>query len=432
MKKKNFFKGAVVLLCTVLMMVSSAAVIATTSTTMLSTSVKNDTAVSLSMDRSVVWDNVMGVHGSRGGIIVATVRTEGCAFPADDFQFTTEQTVTSVAWQGGYFQCQLAQGQKDYHWDWRVLFWDDIGNGSWPGTEIYNQTIPDASVNTSFWYNYTRSDGQTYWVANYSCQLPVSITFDANTKYWVTFQTIQTPNTYPQGCWVRHNDTDGGIKLHESMIKAVWWGYPNWVTVFSLLGPGGDPDPRPHDLNYQLIGPGGDTTPPETHCDFAGTNPVTVTITATDDSSGVNYTMYNLDAGGWVEYTTPFIVSEPGDHTLQCYSVDKVGNTEIAHYCNFTVEQPPLTITITKGFGITTVIKNTGTATLTNISWSIECTGGIIVIGQTKFGDIPSLEPGEEYKAKDFVLGFGRTTIGASADGASANATGLVLLIFVL
>jgi hypothetical protein len=431
MKQKNIVKQAVVLLLILLMLVSSGAMGINTSS--LTT---NNTKKEASVEgRGLVWDNVMGVVGSRGGIIVATVRTEGIAFPADDFQFDIQQTVTSVAWQGGYFICQSAQGQKDYHWDWRILFWDDIGNGSWPGTEIYNQTIPDASITRSFWYNYTRpSDGYTYWIANYSCSLPEQITFNAGTKYWITFQAIQIPNAYPQGCWCRHNETVGGIKLHEAMFKAPnYWGYPNWVTIYAVLVASSDPDPHPHDLNFQLFsGTVPDTTPPETHCSFNGTNPVTVTITATDSESGVNHTYYKLDAAGYVEYSTPFMVSVPGSHTMLCYSVDKAGNQEVPHYCNFTVAQPPITITIKKGLGVTAVIKNTGATTLTNISWTITLDGKMIFVGKTKTNLIPSLAAGAEYKAKDFVLGFGKTNIVATAGGASANASGFVILIIVI
>jgi len=435
MKEKNILRKAAILLIATLMVFSSGVALANTNTH----EPVNQTPAPT--HRDLVWDNVMGVYGSRGGIIVATVRTEGTAFPADDFQFATTQTVTSVAWQGGYFQCQLAQGQKDYHWDWRILFWNDIGNGSWPGTEIYNHTIPDASITRSFWYNYTRPDnGNTYWVANYSCQLQVPITFNAGTKYWITIQAIQTPNTYPQGAWCRHNSSQSPIKLHEAMFKGVYWGYSNWVTIMTLLAQSvpPDPNPLPHDLNFQLFGPGGDTTPPVTTCTLNGTmsggvyiTPVTATLTAVDTESGVDYTNYKVDSGAWTNYTAPFIVSDEGAHTITFYSVDKAGNKETDKTSNFTI-QFPIQITIKGGLGVKATIKNTGTTNLTNISWSINLNGGIIIIGKSKSDTIASLAPGAQYIARDFVLGFGKTTITVTAGEASKNATGTVLLIFVI
>ena len=356
MNQKNILKQAVVVLCTLLMIFSSGVVLANTKTHESINQTPTPT------HRDMVWDNVLGVAGSRGGIIVATVRTEGTAFPADDFQLATEQTVTSIAWQGGYFQCQLATGQHDYNWDWRVLFWTDIGNGSWPGTEIYNQTIPDASITRSFWFNYTRPDnGNTYWVANYSCELPEPITFTADTTYWITIHAIQTPNTYPQGAWCRHNSSQSPIILHESMFKGVYWGYTSWVTIMTLLVAGADPNPLPHDLNFQLFGGGAvDDTPPVTTCAITGTNPVTITLTATDDDSGVNHTYYKIDDGSYATYTAPVEVTEAGDHVVYFYSVDMVGNTETEKSQAFTVEAPPITITIKGGFGVSATIKNTG------------------------------------------------------------------------
>ena len=374
MNEINIIKKAVVLLCTLLMIFSSGVVLANTNTHESVNQTPTPT------HRDLVWDNVMGVHGSRGGIIVATVRTEGIAFPADDFQLTTEQTVTDIAWQGGYFQCQLATGQHDYNWDWRILFWNDIGNGSWPGTEIYNQTIPDASITRSFWYNYTRTDGQTYWVANYSCQLPEPIVFNANTKYWITIQAIQTPNTYPQGAWVRHNDTDGGIKLHEAMIKAAWWGYPNWVTIYTLLGPGGDPDPRPPDLNFQLFGQAAENNPPEApniSGPIKGNTGVTYnfTFSATDPNGDDVYYWINWSDGthtGWIgpypsgqNVTVSHVWSIPGFYDVKAKAKD-VYDAESPWSDPFNIEingGVVLVIEEISGglFFIRFVIKNTGT-----------------------------------------------------------------------
>ncbi|MBE3122788.1 MAG: hypothetical protein IMZ58_11375 [Thermoplasmata archaeon] len=437
MKEKNIFKEAVVLLFVALMVFSSGAVVANTTNHKVNIDVKEANSSGSPLNRGLVWDNVVGVHADLGGIIVATVRINGTAFPADDFKLSTQKEVDSVFWQGGYFQCQLAQGQKDYHYDWRILFWDDDGAGTHPGNIIYNQTISDASITREFWYNYTNPNGNTYWVANYSVQLPVNITFNADTTYWITIQGIQGPTVYyPQACWSRHNNTVGGIKLHEAVIQAAWWGYPAWTNISVLVA-----DHLPHDLNYQLFGPGGDTTPPVTTCTFNGTlegdvyvSDVIVTITATDDSSGVNYTKYNLDSGGWTTYTAPFTVTTDGLHVLQCYSVDFAGNVEEAHYCNFTIQHPapPITITIKGGIGVSATIKNTGTTDLTNIDWTITLDGSLIFIGKTKGDTIASLAAGESVIVKDFVIGFGKTGIAVEAGTATANATGTVILFFVI
>ncbi len=401
-----------------LMVISSSVVLADTKTQQSEQS-----------SRALVWDNVVGVSGYLGGIIVATVRTEGIAFPADDFQLDSSATVDSIFWQGGYFQCQLATGQHDYNWDWRIIFWDDDGTGNAPSSEIYNQTIPDAQITRAFWYNYTHpTNGNTYWIANYSCDLPETITFDGNTKYWVTIQAIQAPNAYPQGAWCRHNNTVGGILLHEAEILAAWWGYTTWTNISVLVT-----DHLPHDLNFQLFGEAAaDTTPPVTTCAITGENPVTITLTATDDSSGVNYTMYKIDDGTYAAYTAPVQVSIPGDHTVYFYSVDLAGNIETEKSQAFTVAAPPMTVTIKGGFGVSVVVKNTGTEDLTNIDWSLNLDGKFIFVGKEKSGTIDALAAGEEATLKDIVVGIGKTGITALVGDVETTASGTVLLVFVL
>jgi hypothetical protein len=93
---------------------------------------------------------------------------------------------------------------------------------------------------------------------------------------------------------------------------------------------------------------------------------------------------------------------------------------------------PAITITLKGGFGVTATIKNTGTTTLTDIDWTIDLDGKLIFVGKAKSGTIDSLAAGEEYKAKDFVIGFGKTGIAATAGAASATGEGTALLFFVI
>jgi hypothetical protein len=185
-----------------------------------------------------------------------------------------------------------------------------------------------------------------------------------------------------------------------------------------------------------------DVTPPVTTCTLEGTmqgdvyiSNVTVTLTATDDTSGVADTFYKLDGGSYAEYTAPLIVSDEGEHTVYFYSMDTMGNQETEKSSTFTIqrEQPPaLEITIAGGIGVSATIKNIGTADLTDVDWTIGLDGGLILIGKTKTGTIPSLAAGESVTVKDFVLGLGKTTITATAADAVKTAQGTVLVIFVI
>ncbi|MCD6171075.1 MAG: PKD domain-containing protein [Thermoplasmata archaeon] len=53
-----------------------------------------------------------------------------------------------------------------------------------------------------------------------------------------------------------------------------------------------------------------------------------ITLIATDNLSGVNYTEYKIDDGSWNKYTEPFQLTSEGIHVIYFYSVDNAGNVE--------------------------------------------------------------------------------------------------------
>jgi len=82
-----------------------------------------------------------------------------------------------------------------------------------------------------------------------------------------------------------------------------------------------------------------DTTPPVTTISFNppvsdGENgwyvsPVTVTLNATDNESGVNITKYRIDEAPWETYTEPVLLTNDGNDTLlEYFSIDTAGNIE--------------------------------------------------------------------------------------------------------
>jgi len=109
-----------------------------------------------------------------------------------------------------------------------------------------------------------------------------------------------------------------------------------------------------------------DMTPPTTttNAKAAYNATATVTLTPTDNvgGSGVSYTYWRLDGGGWT-YTTatsiPVSAASVGTHNIYFFSVDKAGNTE---------GQKTVTFVIDKTAPVTTsnaVSSYTGTATVT-------------------------------------------------------------------
>jgi len=53
-----------------------------------------------------------------------------------------------------------------------------------------------------------------------------------------------------------------------------------------------------------------------------------VTISALDNASGINRTMYRIDNSTWLTYNGSFNVTAAGNHTIEYYSIDNAGNGE--------------------------------------------------------------------------------------------------------
>jgi hypothetical protein len=97
-----------------------------------------------------------------------------------------------------------------------------------------------------------------------------------------------------------------------------------------------------------------DTTPPVTNASVSGTagnngwyrSNVTVSLSATDDSSGVSGTLYSLDNTPYVGYTSSLTLYE-GNHTLAYYSIDNAGNSEQPKILNVSVDTKPPIVNMT-------------------------------------------------------------------------------------
>ncbi|MCO1597038.1 plastocyanin/azurin family copper-binding protein [Micromonospora sp. RHAY321] len=88
-----------------------------------------------------------------------------------------------------------------------------------------------------------------------------------------------------------------------------------------------------------------DTTPPAVSATVTGerdaaggyVGAATVTVTATDDGSGVAKIEYALDTGAWTTYTAPVSVRAVGAHTVRYRATDTAGNTATEQSATFTV-----------------------------------------------------------------------------------------------
>jgi len=99
-----------------------------------------------------------------------------------------------------------------------------------------------------------------------------------------------------------------------------------------------------------------DSMPPQTVASLAGTaggggwyiSSVTVTLSASDSTSGVGVTEYRLDGGPWRTYVDPFAVGGEGAHGVEIRSMDTAGNVEFPETVSFRIdtEAPETTATL--------------------------------------------------------------------------------------
>src|SRR2546425_8253697 len=120
----------------------------------------------------------------------------------------------------------------------------------------------------------------------------------------------------------------------------------------------------PHDIEYYATDRAGnaepatsrnisiDTMPPQSTITVTGTlgrggwyiSNVTISLAATDATSGVASITYRLDSGSWQTYGIPFSLTD-GRHTLQYFATDIAGNVEAPHSVRIAIDTtPPLTM----------------------------------------------------------------------------------------
>lgn len=184
-----------------------------------------------------------------------------------------------------------------------------------------------------------------------------------------------------------------------------------------------------------------DEMPPVTNCTLEGDidgdiyiSNVTVTLTAIDDISGVNYTIYKVDNGSYINYVEPFIISDDGNHVVYYYSIDNAENVEDEKNCTFTIEQPSSGIrikSISSGFGVSAVIENVGSIDAIDVEWGITLSNGFILLGSDTTGTV-DVTAGEEVTVySNLIFGFGNAIATVTAGNAEESSNAIVILFFV-
>ena len=191
-------------------------------------------------------------------------------------------------------------------------------------------------------------------------------------------------------------------------------------------------------LRTQTAGYPEDVTPPQTTCVLQGTlvddvyvSDVEVTLSATDDITGVESTMYQLDDGPWETYVEPILVTLDGLHMLRYYSMDYAGNIETENTTEFSIQHAPdLEISISGGFGIKIKVSNLGLTNLSDEPWNLSVLGGLLFFGRHSTGEL-DINASEEVTLNAFVFGVGKTTITFSIASQEKTVQATIFLFFV-
>jgi len=245
-KRKNILKKAVVLQIAIIMLLSISVIATSTQIKSIGAPEKETSTLqkislpSLQEDNVILWDNYVitwnTAYHSQDDPPGEPEQWD--SFVADDFMFTEETTVKWIYWQIYYGYAPA----KDYQYDWNITFFNDDGTGNNPGT-IYKGpiTIYDSDIDKSLPYiNETNN-----WACGATAFFPEPITFNADTKYWITIYSIGP--IYPQTYLPVHNEATGGILLHEAKFISQHWGYPDWTDFTVVHG-------EPLDANFILGG----------------------------------------------------------------------------------------------------------------------------------------------------------------------------------
>src|SRR3989442_14566481 len=125
------------------------------------------------------------------------------------------------------------------------------------------------------------------------------------------------------------------------------WDSSTWQTVSASNGTQGAGLGAPRVAWAPDFGPGTpDTVPPVASASLSGTvgaanwfvSRVNVTLSATDDSSGVAAIHFRTDGGPWELYAKPCPVSAEGSPTIDYYATDLAGNNESSHTATFHID----------------------------------------------------------------------------------------------
>jgi len=239
--------------------------------------------------------------------------------------------------QGGVTTYDYSHGAQD------TLVETGLNEGAGVASATGFSTVrycPAAGANPAVRFTVPNAAGFIDWNCN-GAQDAGLVGADVNGDPLQPANTLGTLTGYDD--WANLHLAAGGIGSFGAPIPA-----PPTTTVLD--------DPTP-EMARQILPV--DATPPVTTAaaipspNAAGWNnsDVTVTLSATDDSSGVALTQFALDGASWTTYTTPVVITGDAVHTLLYRSIDRASNVEAIHSLTVNLDETPPTVTYTGNLG---------------------------------------------------------------------------------
>ena len=226
------------------------------------------------------------------------------------------------------------------------------------------QLLPDDWLSSGQYYWHTRATDVAENVGDWSDVWTFTILVDTTPPVTThSFSGMMGDNGwYVSDVEVTLSATDGGSGVESTWYKlddSSWQEYTEGFTVstdglHTLLYNSTDKVGNTETTNEVELKI--DQTPPVTTSVLDPSTPngengwyvtsVEVTLSATDEDSGVVSTWYKVDAGHTQMYSVPFTVEEDGEHIVLFYSIDSAGNQETGKSVTFKIDQTPPTTTV--------------------------------------------------------------------------------------
>ncbi|MCJ7572580.1 MAG: hypothetical protein MUO82_12030, partial [Candidatus Thermoplasmatota archaeon] len=231
-----------------------------------------------------------------------------------------------------------------------------IDNGTWIkyagqgyipiGTEG-EHTVECYSVD--YWQNQEIPVSETFFIDKTEPTLDVIITGGEQKNGWYT-----SPVTIE---FTGEDGLSGLYKIMYSIDYGAWQTYTNPITIgegnhylcaFAVDNAGNANEECIKQVKVDL-------DIPETQCLFFGQGSnnrfyknVEIRVLGSDEGSGVKDTFYKLDNEGYKTYYQPITIDTLGEHTIEYYSVDYIGNQEQIKTTTFTISNLNFDLEITE------------------------------------------------------------------------------------